>query len=380
MNAPAIDVALYQRKLDEIGMIPRIDTLTGLVGSWVASKPGWTIARNDDQLAPLMAMKLIHQYTSIYEHKYPEFQAANGEVLPIDSSVPHTAASYKWYSIDFTGYAAWIDDDGTIMPTSELKASEHIGYIARAGHKFSFTTMDLERAAAANVPIPAMKQRNAKRAHDAKRNWTWLFGDSSKKLVGLCNHPNIQIEQAPDGAAGTHGDARDSLVENKTNEEILADIETVVETIPRSTLNIHFVAKVYMPRRDIQTLKRRRLGAGDGTLSLWDYIQSNYGTGDGNQPAVQFLELNECDPAFRLHPEYGTDTSSIYGRFWIAIPRASSEELAFIMAKPFSQEAPQQVDLKITTITTESYGGCKCQIPTAVLRFDFNAVDNATAP
>lgn len=380
MNAPAIDIALYQSKIDAIGMVPRTDTLTGLVHQWVEHGSGWTEARNDDSLAPLMVQAMQFVYSNVYEQKYPQYAAANGEVLKIDTRVPHTATSYKWHTIDFAGYAAWIGDDGTVMPSSSVKATEHVGYIAEAGHKFGWTVRELERAAAANVPLPTYQQNNAKRVHDAKRNWTWLFGAREKNIVGLCNHPNIQVALAPAGSAGTFGDDRDRLLENKTNDEILADVETIVETIPRSTIRQHYVAKVLMPYRDMQTLKRRRLGAGDGTLSLWDYIQSNYGTASSTHPAVEFGVLNECTPEHRTHPEHGTDTSGIRGRFWIAIPDATLDELAFIMCKPFSQDAPQQVDRKISTITSETFGGCKCQIPLAVMRLDFLAQDNATVP
>lgn len=359
--------------MGRIEPVPRIDTMV-MVLTDVCRRYG-----KDTQFAPVWAEKLRFSYTKVFETKYPEYAAANGDVLPIDTSVPPGANEWEYFLVDQAGFADWIDDDGTIMPSGSLQARRFTGQMAEMGHKYDVTVFELERATFAGIQISTMKQSNARKVHEAKTNWTWLFGDVPKALPGLVNHPNITVTLAPTAAAAPFGDNRDRLIENKTNDEVLADIETLVETIPRQTIRAHFAARVYMPYADISHLKRRRLGAGDGNLSLWDFIRSNYSADGEDTPAIEFQTLNECDGTFRREPVSEADQSGIAGRFWLAIPSPNKDELAFIRARPYTQRPPQERDLKMVHITHSKVGGCKNQIPLAVHRLDFIANENATA-
>ena len=358
-----------QRKtLDALNLIPSSSVLELVVTPEVLRR-----AMLDDSNAPLMIEKLRYTYSQPFELVFPEYAAANGEVIGIDTRVPPGADEWEYWTVEQTGFASWIGDDGKVAPNGSAKYKRFKGSMSEMGHIWDVTLFDLERAAMQGLPLASMKQENARRTHEAKTNWTWLFGDSAVGLDGLITHPNIQISQAPAAALAPLGDDRDRLIENKTNDEILADIEDLIELIPKTTIRAKFAAKVAMPYKDIALMKRRRLGAGDGTLSLWDYIQSNYGSPQGEHPAVQFMTLNECDPAFRAHPETGTDDSGVSGRFWLAIPQASLDELAFIRARPYTQRTPQEDGFVLKHPTHSKIGGCKCQIPLAVHRKDFLA-------
>jgi len=354
-----------RKTMDELQPIPRKDTLE-IVLNDVCRRYG-----KDAQVAPVWAEKLRYSYTQVFETIYPEYAAANGEVLPIDTRVPPGATTWEYFLVDQAGYADWIDDDGTIMPSGSLTARRFTGEMHELGHKYDVTVLELERAAYAGMPISTMKQENARRVIDARTNWFWLMGDYSKGLPGLVTHPNISVSAAATSAAAAFGDDRDRLIENKTVDEVLADLETLIETIPRQTIRAHFAARVYMPYTDIAHMKRRRLGAGDGEMSLWDYVMNSYGSAQGEHPAVEFRALNECDPSFRRDPKTNTDTSGLSGRFWLALPPPNQENLAFIRARPFTQRPPQEVDMKLSHVAHSKIGGCKCQIPLAVHRLDF---------
>lgn len=377
MSAPAISVKLYQQRLDALGIVPRVDALQRVVSECVEG--GRFPNRFDDSLAPIAVEKLRYSYTAVFEIEYPEYAAAMGRVLPVDTRVNPADDTWDYWTVDQAGFADWIADDGTIMPSGSMTAFRTIGHMAEMGHKYDVTLLELERATHAGVQLSTLKQANARRVHEAFTNWVWLFGDPAKKLLGLINHPNIQVTLAPTAGGAPFGDNRDRLIENKTIDEILADIEDLIERVPRSTIRAHYVAKVFMPYTDVSHLKRRRMGDGGPDRSVWEYIQANYGSPTAEHPAVQFEVLNECDPNFRAHPRLQTDTSGISGRFWLAVPAASLDELAFIRARPFTQRPPQEVDMKLTHITHSKVGGCKCQIPLAVHRKDFIASDNATA-
>lgn len=345
----------------KLALVPRLDALQAIAGE-VARK-----GRCDAQLAPIWAEKLRFTYKKTLETKYPEYTAANGDVLPIDTSVDPADLEWEYFTIDQQGWADWIDDDGDFMPSGTLTATRKTGRMENMGHEWSVTIFDLEKAAKANLQLSTLKSKNAKRTHDAKTNWTWLFGDSGKGLPGLCNHPNISVSLAAQNAGATS-----RLWENKTNAEIVADINLLIDTVPQQTIEQHHVAKVLMPAKLIRLCRNRRLATTDGSMtSLWSYIKDLYSGDDSGQGKVTFKQLNECDGARRLHPKSNTDTSGLSGDFLLALPAENMDELAFIRARPFTQRPPEEHRLKMLHLTHSKIGGCKVQYPLSVHRLDF---------
>lgn len=350
-------------------LVPRKDTLTGLVASWIS---GGKFERVDAAVAPIMVEKLRHTYARIYETQYRDLLAAQGMVLGFDTSPDPADDSYRYEVLDFAGYADWIGDDGQVMGSGSMQLTPHLGFMHEIGHSFEFTVFDLERAAKDGRNLPSVRQRAAFRAHQEKHNWVWLFGDPDKEIHGLFTHPNIQVVQAPLAGTATHSDNRDRLVENKSVDEIIADVAAMVDLVPETTNEALQLKKIMMPRVDVNVLKHRRVGSGDGTLTIWQLIQSMF-------PEIEFMVLPECDATKRLNPKTGVNDSSVAGRCWIGVPDAPVDECGFVLTRPFTQRAPQERDLQVKTITHSKIGGFKCIVPLGVVRLDFIAIDDATA-
>lgn len=321
----------------------------------------------DASLAPIWAHKLVHTFPKIQEATYPDLRAANGDVLPIDSSVDPADDEWDYYMIEYGGYADWIDDDGMVAPSSWIQAKRFKGKQAPFGHQYDWTIPDLERAAKSNLPLQAIKGKVAKRAHDAFENWLWLFGDASKEIVGLVTHPNITVSLARQNAGATS-----RLWSAKTDAEILRDLADLIDAIPRITLSQHFVARVFMTLEMMQICKNRLISnTATGTVTLWDVIKSQYSGDDTGQKKISFEILNECDADMRLNPKTMTDTSGVSGDFLLALPPVDSESACFIRSRPFSQLPPEAEGFKVKIMTHSKAGGCKLLYPTSVHRMDF---------
>lgn len=324
----------------------------------------------DAQNAPIMAESLRHLFPKVQETIYPEYAASNGSVLPIDSSVDPSDIVWEYHVIDSIGYADWIDDDGELMPNSAIKMRRFTGRMSEMGHEYNVNVFDLERAAKAGLPLQATKGKIAKRTHDALTNYTWLFGDASMQLVGLCNHPNIQVSKA-----ALNGGASSRLWANKTNAEILTDITTLIDLVPRSTVRAFYVAKVYLPLSLVQLCRNRFLDAtASGNVSLWDRIVDLYSGDDTGQGKVQFMILNECDSSLRPHPKTGSDASNISGDFLLACPPDDPDVGCFVRARAFTSLPPEQRKFNICVSTHSKIGGAKIQQPMAFHRMDFGTV------
>ena len=95
--------------MDALRIVPRLDHLTALCVD--------ACRRNamDEQLAPVWAEQLRHSYTKIFEVKFPEYAAANGDVLPIDTEVNPAKTEWEYFMVEAAGYADFIDDDGKVV-------------------------------------------------------------------------------------------------------------------------------------------------------------------------------------------------------------------------------------------------------------------------
>lgn len=355
-------------RFDAENLVPRKDHLERVVARCIADGK----VKLDDAVAPIAVEKLRYNYARVYEQTYPDLKAAMGMVLPFDTSPDPAHDSYKYDVIDYAGFADWIGDDGQIMGNSSVQMSSHLGFMDHIGNKFAFTFFDIERAALSGSNISAVKQRAVRESHERKHQWVWLFGDRGRQLHGLFTHPNIQVVLAPLASSAVHNDNRDRLIENKTMDEILADVETIVETVPRTTNEALRVRKVFMSYADVSYLKRKREDTGSNSRTLWSIIQEMYSD-------VEFDTLNECDASKRLNPKTGVNDSGLSGRCWIAVPDLPADECGFVFPRPFTQRAPQEKDLSIETITLSTIGGFKCVQPMGVVRMDFVAVNSATA-
>lgn len=360
--------AALQNAAAQLRIIPRLDHLKEWAGVSLRA------ASLDDSLAPVMAEQLRHVYTTLIETKYPDLPVAAGDMLPVDTSPSAADDTYVYRMVDVVGYADWISDDGDIAPNSAMTMRPFTGRMDNIGHMWDTTIFDLERSAKAGVQYESAKSKWARRFHDAKTQWVWLFGDSEKDIPGICTHPNIPITMAAMNVGNTS-----RLWVNKTIDEIAADVSVIVRTVSTNTKGNYYTAKVYLPRRLYELLNDRRLGAGDGFASLLQLLEERFKGDKTGQGKVEFLILRECQADERTNPVpvngVQSDTSGIAGDFVLAIAGGlTKEDAAFIRSRPFTQIPPQNEAFKILNYSHSKIGGVKLTQPLAVHRFDFGVV------
>lgn len=315
------------------------------------------LGRCDASLAPIWAEKLRHVFPKIVETLYPDLPVAAGEVLPVDSSVDPADIVWEYYMVDSGAKMDWIDDDGSIMPSAYVKASRKTGNMAEFGGGYEYTIFELERAAKAKIPLNTIKASAVKRAHDEFVQNKWLFGDMAKDMPGLLTHPNIPMSLAVDGAStSAHWD-------DKTGDELIADVIALIDTIPEQSLEQHHAVTVYMPFGMIRKLRSLFIGSTDsGTISYWDRLLKLYSGDDSGQGKVSFRGLNECQASRRPSPDpfpYGGD-------LMFALPAPNADELAFVRARNLTQRPPQEQDFKVKVVSHAKIGGVKVVRPLAV--------------
>ncbi len=355
-----------RKQLADYHVIPRLDSCVHFFRELAVKG---VLERHDWSGAIVLAETLRQQMAQLLKTKYPDLPVANGDLLPIDSSASPHHETWRQYIVDEQGYADFIDDDGTLAPNQSATMKMFEGRFANIGHKYDWTIFDVERAAAEGYQLQSSKAKNAKRYHDALKQWVFLFGDSKRDIKGLVNHPNINVMLAAlDAATST---TRQWAL--KTNAEILVDVQRLVNAVPVETIRQHFTARVYLPHAFQLICQGRFIAAtATATVTLWDQILSMYQGDSTGQGKVEFLILNECDPLLRRDARTGTDTSGITGYFALALP-AKNSDAVFKVARPFTQLPPQQEDLKVNVLTHEKIGGARLDYPRSIARMDFPA-------
>jgi hypothetical protein len=364
MNAPAIRQQVKDRAAREIRELhDGIDRLCqNLAHRGAFTKADGPLSYTDAQVAPIYAEQLRYKYSQIPEVLYAELEAANGEVLPIDSSMPPAAVSWEYDMIDSGAMADWIDDEGHIAPSAFVKsAGKFTGKAAEFGMGYESNLFDDERAVMAGLPLDTIKGQDLKRAHDAFCQWHWLFGTPEKDgMPGLCTHPMLITS-----LAALNGGASSRLIGNKSDAEILADFRTLIDAVPHQSKRRHFAVEVWLPHTFIEEMRSRFIAStAAGTFTLWDRLKAMYSGDDAGQPRVSFKPAMFCEAANRLNPNTGTDTSNISGDFVLALPAKNAAELCFIRARPFTMRPPREVgDFTIKHVAHAKIGGCKMVRP-----------------
>lgn len=314
----------------------------------------------DAQLAPIWAEKLRHTIAGTIETIYPDLVAANGGVLPIDSSVNPATLEYEWFTIDRGAVMDWIDDEGNIVPGAFVTMKRDTGKHAEFAGGYAYNIFDLERWAFVGMNLPNELRDAMKRAHDEFVEWTWMFGRPEKELYGLCSHPNI-----PMSTAALNAGATSRLPANKTDDEVLRDFVTLLDTIPQQSVEAHHATKVYMPFSLIRLMRARFIAStATGTVSLWDKLQALYSGDDSGQGKVSFMGLNVCDASRRVNPNTRTDTSNISGDMLIACS-GDARDGQFMRCRPLTQRPPVEEDLKVKVLAHANIGGARLVHPLA---------------
>lgn len=348
--------------------------------------------RQDWQLAPIWARALVQTLPKVFEHKYPELQFVNGEVLPI-MSVDPGAREWEYFEVDYGGCADFIDFDGHVMPSvPPMRAGRHSGKMREMGIRYELNFFDEERWKYAQgngnflpgIDVMRQKQASAKLAHDRLTDWLWAFGNAEKGAPGLLNHPNIEVS-----VAALNAGASSRLPENKTIEENTADVLALIDHVAETTLELYHAATVWLPHSMIRTLRSQYIAStATGFVTAWDRIVEALSGDDSGQGKITLKPMFYADASRRLDPRTvkgaaslgplsgsGSDTSGLSGNFMLATPPPNKDEAAFIRARPYTTRPPREMDDFNTVFATHSkIGGCKLVQPRAIHRLDFGTV------
>ncbi len=298
--------------------------------------------RYDAQTLAISARQLEHVMSEVYEEEFPNLRMANGEIIPIDSSVPEGAETFTYYLYSAIGVARFSSAySSKTSPRATITGARVSGNVENMEGSYGYTARDLRNAAFASLPLDSMLAVAERRSHMELLNKTGLWGREDLGLPGFLNHPNITHVSPPNGDW-----------ETATVDEIIADVNLAIDTAELISFGMRQSNVLLLPRERMLLIKTRRLGAGDGGMTILKFLQEAH-------PGVSFEVLNELAP----------DNSDDNLDDMTAVAFTRDARLAsLVVPMPYRQYPVQQSGLNFEVPTESSTGGVKMPEPMIVTR------------
>lgn len=285
--------------------------------------------------------------TAIYARRYPTFDYASH--VPVVTEGAPWAIGTQFRISDWAGRAKFVSGKAKDIPfvktTRELQSHDFL--MVAAGWEWSIE--EVEQAQLYGVGVRNDDAMAGDKAVQQKLYEVAMVGDSEVNWTGLINNPNVPT------ANGAYGPWSGNSV-----DEILVDINAGLSAIRTQTDEVEMADTVRLPPEAFRGIATRRLGAGDGMMTLLQYIRTNnVYTAETNQ-ALDIAPLRDLADI----PDGGNGGRAVYYRkdpevlrFHLPLPR---------MVLPVNQVGLMAFEQGVISRT----GGTEIRLPLAMFYQD----------
>jgi hypothetical protein len=211
----------------------------------------------------------------VYERKYQN--ADYRRHLSVVTEGQAWAASSTWYAMDKTGEAKFITGQATDIPYVGLTRDQFNApnYMIASG--FTWNVEEANQALITNTNLSAELPLTSRQVVERGLYQVAITGKvnalnsvSEKGLTGLINDPGVFSYTV--AATGT---GSSTFWANKTPDQILFDVNTLLGGIPTATAQIEYADTLRLPPSAMRYISSVRLGNGDGSLTILRFLREN---------------------------------------------------------------------------------------------------------
>ena len=275
----------------------------------------------------------------------------------MDTTANPWVPSVVHFSSDRSGQAAFLSNRANDVPMADVNRQMHMVRVEMAGIGYDYTMEELEQAML--IPgrmLTADKADAARRAAEEYIDDLVLNGSTDHGWDGLLNNSNVTAANAAQGAAGANAAAQ-RLWSNKTGQEIISDVESIISGIWTGSRTVEMADTLLVPPDAWSILSTLpRSDRSDMTLMAWLQRYNPY-TAMTNQE----LMINVCRGLENAGP-------SNVGRM-IAYKRDPSV-LKLHLPMPFQFLPVQQQGLRFVVNGIFRLGGLEIRRPGAMRYLD----------
>ncbi len=205
--------------------------------------------------------------TRIYARRYPTYNYAAD--VPVVTEGAPWAIGTQFRISDWVGKAKFVSGKAKDIPfvktTRELQS--HNFLMIAAGWEWSIE--EVEQARLYGASINADDAMAGDMAVQQKLYELAMVGDAEVNWTGLVNNASVQRADAATVSGSTFWGS------NKDADDMAADVNAALEMVRANSGEVEMADTVRLPPEAFRTAATRRLGVGDGTLNVLDYIRKN---------------------------------------------------------------------------------------------------------
>lgn len=206
--------------------------------------------------------------TRIYQRRYPTFNY--GLHVPVVTEGNQWAIGTTFFTVDTTGEAKFLSGAGTDMPFNSATRDQASHDFAMLGSGWEWNIEEINQAALYGIDLNATKALSASQNIERLLNTVAMVGTTEKNWKGFVNQSGVSRNDATADGTGTS-----SFWSTKTNDQIIRDINQAISLVSTQTEEVEYADAIRLPPDAFRLLSTRRLGDGDGLLTLLEFVRRN---------------------------------------------------------------------------------------------------------
>lgn len=248
----------------------------------------------------------------VFKKRYPTYNY--NQVIPVVTEGNQWAIGTTFFSVDSAGEAKFLSGAGTDMPFNKTTKDMASHDFAMIGSGWEWTIEEVQQAALYGIDLASTDAMSATDKLERLLNSIAFVGATEKGWKGFAN--STDVPRADVDTPGTFWPA-------KSADQMLADVNEVIGRVRTQTNEVEWADSLAIPPAAFRTAATKRLGSGDGLLTVLEYIRkNNIYTAETNQPLniypVRELATASQDGGGRM-VAYRKDEEVV--RFHLPMPR-----------------------------------------------------------
>jgi hypothetical protein len=166
------------------------------------------------------------------------------------------------------GNMPWISAETTAIPGVSIDGQKTVLPLRLLGREISFTSVELDRSQRLGTPIDAQKTDALNILYQMNTDQMVYIGSNDVAATGLLNSASVT---AGDVAAGISGS---TLWAQKTPDEILADVNSLIESTWSATAFAVCPSKLLLPPLQFSYIASQKVSSA-GNVSILKFLEEN---------------------------------------------------------------------------------------------------------
>jgi hypothetical protein len=202
--------------------------------------------------------------TRIYKKRYPTYNY--NMVIPVVTEGNSWAIGTTFFTVDSAGEAKFLSGAGTDMPFNKTTKGQASHDFAMIGSGWEWTIEEIEQARLYGIDLQNTDAMSAADKIERLLNSIAFVGATEKGWTGFAN--DADVPRADVDTPGTFWPA-------KSADAKLLDVNEVIGRVRTQSNEIEWADSLALPPDAFRAAATQRLGAGDGLMTVLEYIRKN---------------------------------------------------------------------------------------------------------